>query len=224
MTPAIQRPAALGQQIAAIIRRRIIRGELQVGDRLTEESLAEEFSVSRGSVRDAIKQLTFENLVEIHRPRGIYITGLTVGDVTELYTLRSAIEKLALSRAMRVTEDERWKPCERSVNEMLKAATDGDHTSFLTADLDFHDQIYKLAGHQRVLAVWQQYLPTFTVLLEITINHDKDLLDAAHDHEALYRAMRGSDTEHALSILESHIDGAYKRMIQELSAQRALSA
>ena len=83
MTRSVQRAASLGQQIADIIRQRIVRGELQPGDRLTEESLADEFQVSRGPVRDAITQLSFEKLVEVHKPRGIYIVGLTDDDVEQ---------------------------------------------------------------------------------------------------------------------------------------------
>lgn len=221
MTRTVQRAASLGQQVADILRRRIVRGELKPGDRLTEEGLAEEFEVSRGPVRDAITQLAYEKLVEVHKPRGIYIVGLTDGDVEQLYSLRAALEQLALRRAMRVTDDSRWRASRDSVTRMLRAADEGDHEDFLAADLDFHAQIYALAEHPRLEGAWLQYLPTFTSLLEVTINHDDDLHEAAADHDRLYAVMRSGDLEAASRVLAEHLAGAEERMALELAARRA---
>lgn len=220
MTRTVQRATSLGQQIADILRQRIVRGTLQPGDRLTEEGLAEEFEVSRGPVRDAITQLTFEKLVEVHKPRGIYIVGLSDGDVEQLYSLRAALEQLALQRAMRVTDDSRWRPTREAVTRMLEAADRGDHADFLAADLDFHAQIYVLADHPRLEAAWHLYLPTFTSLLDVTINHDEDLHESAADHDKLYAVMRSGDVEAASRVLAAHLEGAQERMSLELAARR----
>ena len=109
MRDKVERGVSLGTQVADIIRQRIVRGELQAGDRLTEEGVAEEFQVSRGPVRDAVSQLSYEGLVEVRRPRGIYILGLSADDVEQLYSLRGALERLAVQRAMDVTDDEPWR-------------------------------------------------------------------------------------------------------------------
>ncbi|MET2011093.1 GntR family transcriptional regulator [Microbacterium chocolatum] len=220
MTLTVQRAASLGQQIADILRRRIVRGELQRGDRLTEEGLAEEFRVSRGPVRDAITQLSFEKLVEVHKPRGIYITGLTDDDVEQLYSLRAALEQLAVQRAMRVVDDTRWRTVREAVSRMLDAADRGDHPDFLAADLEFHSQIYQLSDHPRLVAAWEQYLPTFTALLDVTINHDEDLHDSAADHDRLYSVMRSGDLNAASAVMAEHLEGAAGRMRDEIAARQ----
>lgn len=217
MTRSVQRAATLGQQIADIIRQRIVRGELRPGDRLTEEGLAEEFEVSRGPVRDAVTQLSYEMLVRVQKPRGIYIVGLTDDDVDQLYSLRAALEQLALERAMRVHDDARWRPMRESVTRMTAAADTGDHAAFLAADLDFHSQIYALADHPRLHGAWRQYLPTFEALLEVTINHDDDLHDSAADHDRLYAMMRTARPSEAAAVLAAHLRGAHDRMSAELA-------
>jgi GntR family transcriptional regulator, gluconate operon transcriptional repressor len=214
---SVQRSASLGKQVADILRQRIVLGELRHGDRITEESLAEEFAVSRGPVRDAVTQLAFEKLVRVQKPRGIYVVGLTEDDVDQLYSLRAALERLALERAMRVSDDSRWRPMLDAVARMTEAADKGDHTTFLAADLDFHTQIYELADHPRLEAAWRQYLPTFEALLEVTINHDEDLHDSAADHDRLYAVMRGSDIPTATDVLAAHLQGAHDRMTEELT-------
>ncbi|OAN39028.1 GntR family transcriptional regulator [Microbacterium sp. H83] len=217
MTQTVKRGESLGAQVARVLRQRIVSGELAAGERITEEALAEEFAVSRGPVRDALTQLSFEKLVEVQRPRGVYITGLTQDDVDQLYSLRGALEQLALSRAMRVEDDARWAAMRAAVSRMAEAADAGDHAAFVTADLDFHSEIYQLADHPRLQGAWNQYLPTFTALLEVTINHDEDLHESSHDHVRLLDVMRSGTAAQAAEVLAAHLDGARARMLSEVS-------
>ncbi len=217
----VQRAASLGEQVAGVLRQRIVRGELKPGARLTEEALAAEFAVSRGPVRDAITQLSFEKLVVVDRPRGVFIVGLTDDDVEQLYGLRGALEQLALRRAMRVTDDERWRASRDAMVRMARAADEGNAAEFAQADLDFHSHIYVLADHPRLLGAWEQYLPTFSALLDVTIGHDDDLHDSAKDHELLYEVMRGTDVEAAAQVLGAHLAGAAERMSLELASRPA---
>lgn len=221
MTQTVKRGESLGAQVARVLRQRIVRGELAPGERITEEALAEEFDVSRGPVRDALTQLSFEKLVRIQRPRGVFVVGLTRDDVDELYSLRGALEQLALSRAMRVEEDQRWKAMADAVDRMSRAAESGDHEAFVVADLEFHSQIYELADHPRLKGAWEQYLPTFSALLEVTINHDEDLHESSEDHGRLMRVMRESSPEQAAAVLTEHLDGARGRMLSELEQRRS---
>jgi len=215
----VKRAESLGAQIANVLRQRIVRGELAPGERITEEALAEEFDVSRGPVRDALTQLSFEKLVRIQRPRGVFVVGLTRDDVDQLYSLRGALEQLALSRAVRVEDDARWQAMADAVQRMTDAAEAGDHAAFVVADLDFHSQIYALADHPRLEGAWRQYLPTFTALLDVTINHDDDLHGSAADHVTLMDVMRSGEAVEAAEVLTAHLDGARERMLSELEAQ-----
>lgn len=219
MTQTVTRGESLGAQVARVLRQRIVRGELAPGARITEEALAEEFSVSRGPVRDALTQLSFEKLVEVQRPRGVYIVGLTRDDVDQLYSLRGALEQLALSRAMRVDDDARWTAMAAAVGRMGDAADAGDHAAFVAADLEFHSQIYALADHPRLAGAWNQYLPTFTALLEVTINHDEDLHESSGNHVKLMDVMRSGTPSQAAKVLTEHLDGARERMLSEIAAR-----
>ena len=94
-------------------------------------------------------------------------------------------------------------------------------TTTKTADVEGTlAQIYALADHPRLEAAWQQYLPTFVSLLEVTINHDDDLHESAADHDRLYAVMRSGNLEAAAGVLEAHLDGARDRMTLELAARR----
>ncbi len=217
MAGTVKRGESLGAQVANVLRQRIVRGELAPGERITEEALADEFEVSRGPVRDALTQLSFEKLVRIQRPRGVFVVGLSGDDIDQLYSLREALEQLALSRAMRVEADERWAAMADAVQRMGVAADADDHAAFLAADLDFHSAIYALADHPRLEAAWRQYLPTFTALLEVTVTHDEDLHESAEAHVRLHGMMRAGDVGVAAQELKVHLANAQARMRAEVN-------
>ena len=102
---------------------------------------------------------------------------------------------------------------------MSAAADAGDHAAFVTADLDFHSQIYALADHPRLEGAWSQYLPTFAALLEVTINHDEDLHESSGDHFTLMDVMRTGTSEEASAVLAAHLDGARDRMLSEIQTR-----
>ena len=181
MRDTVKRGVSLGEQVADILRRRIVRGELTQGDRLTEEAVAEEFGVSRGPVRDAVSLLVYEGLVETRRPRGIYIRGLTLDDIEQLYSLRGALEQLAVRRAMGGGEA-KWGSRRRAAVESAWSAqpTPAITSTSIVPTSTFHSPFYEFARHPRLLATWRQYEPTFLALLEVTINHDEDLHESAH--------------------------------------------
>lgn len=220
MSETVKRGETLGAQVARVLRQRIVSGELAPGSRIVEEALAEELDVSRGPIRDALTQLSFEQLVEVHRPRGAYVVGLTSDDVDQLYSLRAALEQLALSRAIRVSEDARWRPMRAAVEDMVGAAQNENHAAFVAADLAFHAQIYALADHPRLEGVWNQYLPTFTALLDVTLNHEHDLDASAADHDRLINVMRNGTPEEAAAMLTEHLDGARGRMLGQLELRQ----
>jgi GntR family transcriptional regulator, gluconate operon transcriptional repressor len=210
---------SLGERVAHELRVRIIGGDLRPGTHLVEDSLAEQFDVSRGPIRDALRQLEAEGLLESRR-RGVSVIGLTEDDVDELYTLRQSLETLALSITMRRVGPEDWSKAESCVEAMIAAADRRDPHAFAQADLEFHSEFYRLSGHRRLVAVWEQYRPTFSVVLDVTNTQDIDLHPAAEAHSELLRAARSGRTEDAVGTLEAHLLGARERLRSALRAAR----
>lgn len=213
----VQQP--LGERVAHELRVRIIGGALARGARLVEGSLAEQFDVSRGPVRDALRLLESEGLVETRR-RGVYVVGLDEQDVDELYTLREALESLALTTAAARATGDDWRRAEECVAEMRAAADAADPHRFAAADMEFHAQFYRLSGHRRLLAAWEQYRPTFTVLLDITNAQDGDLHPPAEDHAVLLTDARSGDPDRAVTRLKDHLAGSSHRLRKALSQAR----
>jgi GntR family transcriptional regulator, gluconate operon transcriptional repressor len=210
------RPApALGQHVVDHLRRLIISGELGRGMHLVEAQLSETFDVSRGPVRDALRQLETEGLVESRR-RGVFVIGLALDDIEELYVLRRLLEveavRLCLARPGRD-----YAGATAALDRMEEAARAQDAAAFATADLDFHTAFYATAGHRRLESIWQQYRPTFAGMLAVTNAEDHDLAPTHADHAELLRVIRSGDEPAAIALLEEHLDGSHRRMLTAYS-------
>ncbi|MGP3941119.1 GntR family transcriptional regulator [Streptomyces sp. 6N106] len=211
---------SLGDLVAHELRVLIVSGRLRPGTHLVEGVLAEQYDVSRGPVRDALRQLEAEGLVEARR-RGVFVTGLTEDDVDELYTLRESLETLALTLAIGRAGPGDWEPAERFVRDMRDAADRAAAGDFALADLEFHSQFYVLSGHRRLLAVWEQYRPTFGVILDVTNAQDVDLRPSVEAHADLLATVRAGDAGHAATALREHLLGAGNRLRAALRSARA---
>jgi GntR family transcriptional regulator, gluconate operon transcriptional repressor len=202
---------ALGTHVAHQLRHAVVTGQLPAGQRLVEHVLAEQFGVSRGPIRDALRELAQEGLLESRR-RGFFVVGLREDDIKELYELRESLESLALRRtAARATAAD-WESLERALSGMRDAADRHDAAEFAVADLAFHSQFYELSGHRRLLSVWEHYLPTFTTLLQVTTAEDVDLHPSLQSHAEILSLLRAGDIPAALTELSEHLLGASNRL------------
>lgn len=210
--PAVGPAPALGVHVLASLRRLIITGQITPGTHLVEAYLSERYEVSRGPVRDALRQLEAERLVESRR-RGVFVVGLALDDIEELYSLRQVIEREAVRRCVQDDTDLDWTPARDALAAMAAASEQGEVLAFATADLDFHSVFYTLSGHRRLESIWQQYRPTFADMLSVTITVDGDLGPTVRDHADLLQAVVDRRLEDSHTRLHSHIEGSRRRML-----------
>ena len=213
------RAVALGDQLAELLRGRIVRGDLAPGTHLVEDSLAVEHDVSRGPVRDALRILTGEGLLEARR-RGYYVRGFTHNDIDELYQIREAAEQLACRLALQGATQEGWSAARRHLEVMRLSADAGDQHTYAKADLAFHTEFYVLSGNARLLALWRQYQPTFATLLDVTNAQDADLHPSFEDHVTLMALAETGDAVQFPVVLTAHLEGSRGRMSEALARQR----
>jgi len=211
------RAPALGDQVAAVLRERIVRRQLRPGTHLVEDALAEEYDVSRGPVRDALRQLESQGLVESRR-RGFFVIGLTESDIDDLYELRESIELVAGGHAVTRCTPEQLAAGREIVREMVAYADRSAADSFAEADMRFHALLYRMGGNRRLQDVWEAYEPVFASLIQLTVEEDVDLHPSAHDHGLLLDLIERGDAASLQAELRTHLDGARARMAHAVQA------
>lgn len=203
------RQAVLGELVARDLRRLIVTGRLPIGTPLIEGQLAAQYDVSRGPVRDAIRLLSSEGLVSTEG-RSATVRGLSSEDVDELFSLREALEKLAVSLAIQSPEllDAELAA---ALTAMDAATEAGDVEAFNDADMRFHSSFYLAAGHRRLSDVWAQYRPTIEMLVLGSTASYTDLHWSGGRHHDLARVVATRDLDVIHQEIHEHLDNARLR-------------
>ncbi|WP_119695954.1 GntR family transcriptional regulator [Microbacterium halotolerans] len=196
------RPLAMGEQIAHQLRVAIITGTIADGTHLTEDALATRFDVSRGPIRDALRQLQSEGLLESRRKR-LYARALGIEGIEELYELREALETLAIRLAIARASSKEWDGLQVIVDQMRAAGEVGDFNAFASADMDFHTAFYDLSRNKRLREAWRPYQQTFSILFELS--DTPDIPAATADHQGFLDVVRTGDADAAVKRLHLHL-------------------
>lgn len=202
---------ALGDKVADELRRLIITGRYAPGTSLVEGRLAEQFGLSRGPIRDALKLLASEGLIDTNR-RSATVVGLDGEDIDELFSLRGSLERLALEIGLNRDRAGLSAGLQEPLRQMRKAREARDPDAFTAADVRFHSVFYEVAGHRRLADVWAQYRPTIEVLLLASNERYEDLGPSVTAHEVLAELVDSGDPEVVFAELREHLDNARLRL------------
>jgi DNA-binding GntR family transcriptional regulator len=221
LTPTVKR--SLADDVVDRLRNAIFHGSFKPGEALREEQLAAMLDVSRGPVREALVQLEREGLVIVRRHRGATVARLSRTDLEDVYSLRLALERLAVQRAARHATDQDFAAMEAVLTDFDIALSRGpSEKEVAELDVRFHDLIYQAARHQRLYDCWANLKAQIYIFLlsrnvmdpdfrEITVKAHADLLDA----------LRTRDEARATTEIEVHLRGAYDRVVRGYSAAEA---
>jgi DNA-binding GntR family transcriptional regulator len=144
----------MSAQIAALLRRAILTGELEPGSQLVESALAINLGASRGPLREAMRQLVDEGLLVSVPYTGTRVVDISVQDINDIYAMRTCLEQFAFEQIWD-RRDETFKIELIRRNDALKAAIDrGDDVGSIEAELDLHGLAYERAGNRILLNSW----------------------------------------------------------------------
>jgi len=137
----------LATRVAERLRHAIYMGKLQPGEQLVELRLAAQMGVGQSSVREALKELEHLGLVVKYPNRGTFVVKLSDEESRQIYLVRSELEGLAVRLALQQNIQGATGHLQQLLNRMRKTARDRDFKSFIDADLDFHQAIWRLSGN-----------------------------------------------------------------------------
>jgi len=186
---------SLVQLAAESIRQRILSGALAEGERLIEERLTEELGISRPPLREAMRLLQQEGLIENRPRRGSVVTTLTDQDVFEILTLRSALERLAVELGVPVRDPAHLLPCRAALERMEASAAVSDRGALVQHAYAFHSSIVALAGHRRLDDSYA------SVQLQQMLCMARNLYTREHEYESLVEHV--ARHRHLLDVIEA---------------------
>ena len=194
--------ANLQEQVASHLRRRILSGHLQPGTPLREQTLASEFGISRGPIRDALLNLTKEGLL-IARPN----VGVKVASEPSAFKrnvlvhIRREIETSALTAWFEARNPDLLKKIDENLAAYKVACGASDLVQVVELDMNFHRLLVEAADQGSLVDLW---LPVI-LRMYLRYSRHRDLMESYNEHAAIARAMHEGHEWQALELLKQHI-------------------
>jgi DNA-binding GntR family transcriptional regulator len=200
------------------IRSAILSGELPAGQKLVEMELGEQFGISRGPIRVALRELARDGLVVDMPRRGTVVCTITQADLMEVYAVREALEVQAVRDGVAVGTRAEREEVNQAHERLVKAWDDDNFKEAANADMHFHHAIVLLARNQRLADIYEQ-MAHQTLLLLITASESDVSLMAApllEIHQEMVDAVIARDVQRAIRAVRRHYEYTRGRLLGAL--------
>lgn len=203
-------PRVLRQEVLGALRSAILAGDIPVGTRLLEAEVAASMSVSRAPVREAVRHLEQEGLVEIFPHRGAVVVGLPETEIDAIYELRAVIEGRATAAAIDKLGDVEIDRLDALIDEMRVAIKQHEIEAIAEIDLRFHGLIVEWSGMTLLRHIWSSLdglvrVRSYQALDRPGATARYFLKNAASSHVDLVSALRSGDAEAAATMARQHV-------------------
>jgi DNA-binding GntR family transcriptional regulator len=200
-------PASLSAKAYYLIRDRIVTLELEPGSLLNEKELAHKLGLGRTPVREALKRLELENLVEVYPRRGIFVSGVDITDLGSISELRCELEGCAARLAAQRATTTEIKLCEELIAELDRMPGRMGTDELIDLDQRIHRHVYRCAHNNFLRAVLEEHF-LHTLRLWFVVLERVERLDAAvQEHRELLQAIVRGDSPAAEKVIRRHITG-----------------
>jgi DNA-binding GntR family transcriptional regulator len=203
------------------LRAAILGGQLSPGSRIVEADLARHMGISRSPVREAVRKLEQEGLLEYLPRRGTVVAGLSRGDVADAYQMRAHLEaygaRLAATRASELDLARLTELVQRMRNFALADDLDG----LVNADVEFHRELCRVSGSRHLLQAWETLNPARWTMISGLRVSDLSLEQIAERHRPIVKALESGNPENAEAIVRTHILELGERVLAGLDQSAA---
>ena len=209
--------APVRQQVAEVLRSAITSGRFMPGQRLVEKDLCELTGVSRASVREALRQLETEGLIETRPNRGPLVSRLSPQDAASIYAVRGALEALAAQLFATQASDQQVAELEAAVRVLDKAYKARDVDRIVEAKRRFYDVLFEGSGNSMIASILNTMNARITMLRRVSLSSPKRAPASIREIRAVLTAIKRRDPQGAYDASLKHIQQAAKVALASLS-------
>jgi DNA-binding GntR family transcriptional regulator len=216
----------LPQWVAERIRTEILEGRLKPGEWLRQERLAQEHGVSQMPVREALRRLAAEGLVEHVPYRGVRVVEFSAADVEDLYACRAFIEGMAARFAAESISEEDVVGLRALASRMAECKVPAELHEYRELNRRFHEQIFRASGRSFLMRTLAQLWSAFPTMLWSNVPRvardsmpSRDQPDL-EEHAAIVAALAEHDPKGAERAVRRHIEEAGSTLVSALKAQQ----
>jgi DNA-binding GntR family transcriptional regulator len=206
------------EKIIDIIRERIASGSIAPGSLLSETALAEEFNASRTPVREALKQLETEGLVEIRSRVGTFVAAPTRLEINELFEVKEILEGAAARLFAARGNIPELALLRENVILSDAAIARGDLASYARLVHEYHDLILRGAGNSKLSALHKMLMNQMlhTQFVHLTVHKSGRAKQSDHEHHGVLDCIEARDSSTAERLMREHIRASHQALMEQL--------
>jgi len=207
MAPAQIIRHSLHESLVAPLREMILQGELRPGEKVPEEQLCERFGVSRTPIREALKVLAAEGVLQILPHRGAIVARITEDQIEELFPIMASLERLAGALACARATDADIARVRALHDRMMECFENGDEVEYLKHNRLIHESFFEIAGNVTLSAFYQQILTRIHACRFVVRKSREHWANAVSEHCEMIEALEARDAMRLATLLELHVTG-----------------
>jgi DNA-binding GntR family transcriptional regulator len=209
-------PTALHEQATHRLRQMLVEGQIAPGAKLNERELCEQLNVSRTPLREAIKTLAAEGLVELVPNRGAVAVQLTEADVHNTFEVMAGLEAASGQLAAQRVTDAELAEIKALHYEMLAAYTRRDLSAYYTLNAAIHRAINAAARNPVLTSTYNQVNARLQALRFRSNQDGEKWSRAVQEHEAMIRALEARDPAALARVLTAHLNNKRDVVMEQL--------
>ncbi|WP_298826999.1 GntR family transcriptional regulator [uncultured Planococcus sp.] len=216
----IIKQATLADQAYEYIKKMIITGKLKPGQELPEEKLALELGISRTPLREALKRLAVDALIELRKPRPAIVAAFTFQDVKEIMELRRLLEIYGLENLSKADQQPVMQELKKNIKRQFQAVKTQNVVEFMDLDQEFHSFLYQNHGNNRlkemIKGINSGGSRAFLLLSDTAADSAKK---AYGEHLSIIQAIEEGDMGKAKQQLAIHLDNIENRLLKYITQE-----
>ena len=212
------------EEVYEAIKERILRRELQSGERLIERRLASELGVSKTPVREALSRLEREGLLRLKPHCGAAVAHFDERQAADLLDLRELLEGFAAERAAARVDSRRLEALERLIAAAAEAVDAGDLDQYTDIDLKLHRLVREATGNEALCRVLSSIEDQIRLVMTASVGLEGRARESLAEHEALLAALARRDGPAARRAAERHIRRVREAILEHLRGKHAVRA
>ena len=213
--------SALYEQVAERIRRRIYDHELTPGQAIDEKELCALYGISRTPLREALKVLHSEGLVELVPRRGCFVKQPDIEELRELFPVMAVLEGLCAREALRNAGPDDLQRLEELHGRLEMFAAAGDVDGYYEVNFVFHQAIQELSGNRVLQRVSTELRKILRLARHTQLTVEGRLQGSLREHRKIMEAFRQNDADAVESTMRQHLN-AQLDVLEQLERQQSL--
>jgi DNA-binding GntR family transcriptional regulator len=211
----------LHDMLVAGIREMVISGALRPGDKVPEQALCRRFGVSRTPLREALKVLASEGMLQLLPRRGAIVASVSPDEIDELFPVMAALEALAGELVCKRASDSELARLGTIHDDMMSAYAAGNEATYLQANRSFHETLVAVAGNATLTATYTQILMRTRAFRFVARKSPENWQAAVRDHQSIMEALGSRNAARLSRLLRRHVMGVTVKIARDAVAEAA---